>query len=106
MFADGSGRRRSAVYTGGTGSATWRALALSTGESGIAELAAEGTAERLKGEEVRLIDVPVKACRDRGIFASLPEGVATSAELVARLEAACATARLSGPTSGAPRPPT
>jgi putative DNA primase/helicase len=67
------------------GPLTWCVLVLSNGEYGIAELA-QG---RLKGEEVRFIDVPIMAHPKFGIFRSLPEGYSSSGALVAELEKRC-----------------
>lgn len=89
MIEGESGKGRSLVYTGGKDAVTWRALVLSTGELGIAELAKQALAKRLKGEEVRAIDVPIEADPKLGIFHSLPEGYRHSGKLVDELEAHC-----------------
>jgi hypothetical protein len=65
-------------------------LGLSTGERGIAELAKRTATERLRGEEVRFIDLPIEARTPLGIFRSLPEGILSSAVLAKRLEKHCA----------------
>ena len=88
LIAGERGRELSASYTGGS-PASWRLQLLSTGERGIAELARLGGTGRLKGEEARLIDVPVEDHPELGIFRGLPEGCESSAALVAALEEAC-----------------
>ncbi|NYZ17307.1 DUF927 domain-containing protein [Azospirillum sp. RWY-5-1] len=81
MLASGRGRLRSSVY--GTSfnlkDARWRVLFLSTGEKAISTLAREANVDRLKGELVRLVDVPALASPGLGIYESLPDTVASPA---------------------------
>lgn len=91
MLASGGGRIRSSVYglTVNIKDARWRLLYLSSGEYGIADLANEAAAARMKGEQVRLIDVPATASPELGIYDYLPEGFDSPAALSEALEAAC-----------------
>ena len=56
----------------------WRISIQSTGEYSLAKLAEKGRSSRMKGEEVRVIDVPADAGKGMGIFESLPERFADS----------------------------
>ena len=69
MIASERGRELAAGYTGGGGPVTWRLLMLSSGEEAIVELVTGG---RLKGEEVRFIDLPIGVDPELGIFRRLP----------------------------------
>ncbi|MBL8500902.1 MAG: DUF927 domain-containing protein [Nitrosomonas sp.] len=51
----------------------WRVSIQSTGEYSLAELAEKSGSSRMKGEEVRVIDIPADAGQGMGIFESLPE---------------------------------
>lgn len=65
------GRGRSRVYAPG-GTASWRSLAISTGECSIASLAERAAFTRTEGDLVRLIDIPVVVANGNGMFDLLP----------------------------------
>lgn len=66
-LAAGGGRERSVLFDKG-GRATWSVLALSTGEQAVSEYFANRGVARLKGDMRRVIDVPIKATPELGIF--------------------------------------
>lgn len=65
------GRGRSRVYAS-DGIASWRSLAISTGECSIASLAERAAFTRTEGDLVRLIDIPVVVANGNGMFDLLP----------------------------------
>ena len=91
MLASGRGRLRSSVYglTLNLNDARWRLLFLSSGERAISDLATEAAIGRMKGEEVRLIDLPAVVTPGLGIYEHLPDGVTSPAALSESIEAAC-----------------
>jgi putative DNA primase/helicase len=93
MLAGGRGRLRSTIYGQklGVRDLTWNLMLLSTGEKAIFELASEADVARLKGEEVRLIDVPAIADDQLGIYEALPAEFVTPARLSDGIAAACAS---------------
>ena len=89
MLASGVGRIRS-VFFGDRGNlCSWRVLFLSSGETGISELAHKAGRGRLKGDQVRLIDVPAVVDPRFGVFESLPDGF-TASRLLREVRKACA----------------
>ncbi|TQM92437.1 DUF927 domain-containing protein [Roseinatronobacter monicus] len=72
MLATGSTRRRSKHYSGGADVQKYRFLALSTGESTAASIAALAGEERMLGEEARFLDLPIEDS-PTGIFDLLAE---------------------------------
>jgi putative DNA primase/helicase len=91
MLASGRGRTRSKVYgiQRSVSDASWRVLFLSSGEKAIVDLASEAALQRMKGEEVRLIDVPAIVGQDLGIYERLPDGFTSPAAVSEAIEAAC-----------------
>jgi putative DNA primase/helicase len=80
LFGTGRGRTRSRRYGATvmasssirqTGSSS--VLILSTGEKALSELASNAGINRLRGEEVRLIDLPAASDGSIGIYDSLPD---------------------------------
>lgn len=92
-IASGSRRLRSKNYDRqvGAGEVRWRLFGLSSGEQSIGELADAASVKRLRGEQLRLIDVPAQVHPAWGIFETLPSGCSGSKELVEALERHCAT---------------
>ncbi len=90
-LSSGRGRIRSKAYNQSVGSIDleWSLLFLSTGEKAIADVATEGAMKRLKGEEVRFIDLPALADPVLGVFERLPDGVSDPAKFAESIEAAC-----------------
>jgi hypothetical protein len=90
-LASGRGRIRSKAYDQSVGGRDldWSLLFLSTGEKAIADIATEGAMKRLKGEEVRFIDLPALADPVLGVFERLPEGFSDPAKFAESIEAAC-----------------
>ncbi|MDI9222657.1 DUF927 domain-containing protein [Pantoea sp. EA-12] len=76
LLGSGGGKQRSINFQ--KHKALWRVNAISNGESGLAQHAAEGDMLRKKGEQARFIDVPVDCENDLGIFTTLPEGIMPS----------------------------
>lgn len=91
-LAAGRGRLRSSLwgYKLGARELKWRLLFLSTGELALSEIAAAEDIERLKGEEVRLIDVPATNSETLGIYEKLPPDFSTLEEALAGITKACA----------------
>lgn len=91
-IAAGSRRLRSKSYDRQVGAtdSRWRVLGLSSGEQSIGELANAAATERLRGEQLRLIDIPAQVHPTLGIFETLPEGYRNSKELVEAMERNCA----------------
>lgn len=91
MLASGTGRILSKTYAiqHNVVDSTWRLMILSSGEMGLNDLASEGALQRLKGEEVRFIDVPAIASDDLGIYDVLPDGFTSPAKVSEVIEAAC-----------------
>lgn len=87
LTTQGKGRQRSVLVVGGIDPGPYRFLGLSTGEKSAAAIATEAGERRMKGEEARLIDVPVPS-DDFGVFDQLdvldPEGAAPTPGDVAR----------------------
>lgn len=73
MLGDGRGKRRSLGYQ--KSPASWLLVMLSAGERSLGQHASDGGLERMKGEEVRLLDVPVDDNQEYGVVNSLPEGM-------------------------------
>jgi putative DNA primase/helicase len=91
-LAGGRGRLRSSLWGQklGVRDLKWRVLFLSTGELSLSDIAAEADLERLKGEEVRLIDLPASNGDALGIYEQLPPGCSSLDEALAAITAACA----------------
>jgi putative DNA primase/helicase len=91
-LAGGTGRIRSALYGAKTGKQpiTWRLFFISTGETSLNEVARIDSMNRLRGEQVRAIDLPAEVHDKFGIFESLPAEYNTdSRKLAEDIEAAC-----------------
>src|SRR5579863_766116 len=90
-LAGGTGRIRSALYGAKTGkqSITWRLFFISTGETSLNEVAHIESMKRLKGEQVRAIDLPGEVHDQFGIFESLPAEYTDSRKLVENIEVEC-----------------
>ncbi|EAX8226164.1 DUF927 domain-containing protein [Salmonella enterica] len=73
MLGGGRGKIRSVGYQKST--ASWLLVMLSAGERSLGQHARDGGLERMKGEEVRLVDVPVDDNQEYGVANSLPEGM-------------------------------
>ncbi|ECI4085664.1 hypothetical protein DPD25_11275 [Salmonella enterica subsp. enterica] len=73
MLGGGRGKIRSVGYQKST--ASWLLVMLSAGERSLGQHASDGGLERMKGEEVRLVDVPVDDNQEYGVVNSLPEGM-------------------------------
>lgn len=87
-LAGGVARQRSKSYTAET--QTWRIFALSSGEHRIGNIASAAGRKRLRGDIVRMIDVPVVRDKEKGVFDRLPIGMTTAAiahKLVAGIKA-------------------
>lgn len=86
----GSSRTRSKFYDrqAGLKRMTWRLLVLSSGEHAFFEVAAKAGRRRIRGEEVRMIDIPAQASDKLGVFNSVPDGL-TSKELAGKVESGC-----------------
>lgn len=89
-IASGIGRIRSSWFGRQGNQCRWRIYVISSGEQGISELAIQAGKKRLKGDEVRMIDIPAEGSEAFGVFESVPEGK-TSAELVGQVEEGCRT---------------
>jgi len=90
-LAGGRGRLRSSLWGQRLGARVlkWRLLFLSTGELALSDLASEAEINRLKGEEVRLIDLPAVIDEELGIYETLPPGFSTADEALLGIAAAC-----------------
>ena len=100
LLANGSGKARAGRSGTARAPATWRAFFLSSGEIGLAELAARdgrGAARPGAGQEIRILDIDADAGKGLGLFDTI--GSAASAELLARTikDAACASYGIAGP---------
>ena len=73
MLGGGRGKIRSVGYQKST--ASWLLVMLSAGERSLGQHASDGGLERMTGEEVRLVDVPVDDNQEYGVVNSLPEGM-------------------------------
>jgi putative DNA primase/helicase len=101
LLANGSGKARAGRSGAARAPATWRTFFLSSGEIGLAELAARdgrGAARPGAGQEVRIIDIEADAGKGLGLFDTI--GKASGAELLARKikEAAGNAFGIAGPT--------
>lgn len=83
----GFGRVRSSSFANGDPAPRWRVLLLSSGELSLTELAAAAGRQRLRGDLVRLIDIPAVTSGTRGIFDDLPPNT-TPADLAHAIEQA------------------
>lgn len=66
----------------------WRLVGLSSGEFPISSLTKNAGAERFDGERLRLIDVPLSASAEYGVFESVPDDTA-SGKFAAEIEKSC-----------------
>lgn len=73
MLGDGRGKKRSAGYQ--KSPAFWHLAMLSAGELSLGQHANNGGLERMKGEEVRLVDIPVDDDQKYGVLGSNPESM-------------------------------
>lgn len=74
-LGDGKGKKYSVGYQ--KSRASWHLVMLSAGERSLGQHAVDGGLERMKGEEVRVVDIPVDDDQKYGVVDSLPEGVNT-----------------------------
>lgn len=86
MLGAEGGKQRSSFYQ--PRKTTWRLSALSNGELGLNEQAANGNKQRNNGEKVRFIDIPVDCDNDMGIFKTIPEGL-TPSDYAESIKSAC-----------------
>ncbi|WEJ87201.1 MAG: DUF927 domain-containing protein [Klebsiella huaxiensis] len=86
MLGAEGGKQRSNFYQ--PRKATWRLTALSNGELGLNEQAANGNIQRNNGEKVRFIDIPVDCESDMGIFETVPDSL-TPSEYAENIKSAC-----------------
>lgn len=86
MLGAEGGKQRSSFYQ--PRKATWRLNALSNGELGLNEQAANGNKQRNNGEKVRFIDIPVDCDSDMGIFKIMPDGL-TPSDYAESIKLAC-----------------
>lgn len=70
LISSGKGKSRSKKYE--CNQKKWRNTLLSTSELSLAEHAMKAGRNRMKGEEVRMIDVPADANEGNGIFETIP----------------------------------
>jgi putative DNA primase/helicase len=84
----GTGRLRSAYFGRAGNLCRWRLIVLSSGEVAVSELAGRAGEKRLKGSEVRMIDIPADSKSGQGIFNGVPKQM-TPAKLAHQIEAAC-----------------
>ncbi|EDX3113846.1 DUF927 domain-containing protein [Salmonella enterica subsp. enterica serovar Mississippi] len=73
MLGDGRGKKRSIGYQ--KSPASWHLVMLSAGELSLGQHASDGGLERMEGEGVRLVDVPVDDDHEYGVVNSFPEGM-------------------------------
>lgn len=73
MLGDGRGKKRSIGYQ--KSPASWHLVMLSAGERSLGQHASDGGLERMEGEGVRLVDVPVDDDQEYGVVDSFPEGM-------------------------------
>ncbi|MEQ1779360.1 MAG: DUF927 domain-containing protein [Nitrosomonas sp.] len=71
VISSGKGKNRSKKSD--PSQKNWRVVLLSTGELSLAEHAKKGGSDRMKGEEVRIIDIPADAGHGLGIFEEIPD---------------------------------
>jgi putative DNA primase/helicase len=93
-FILASGRARTVSATSGHSRraqlGTFRVMFFSTGEQSLYRLAASHGRQRLRGEEVRLMEIPAEPAGGRGFFSDLTEEHATDGVGVAdAIETAC-----------------
>lgn len=84
QISSGKGKSRSKKYE--RNPKTWRTTLLSTSELSLAEHAKKAGSSRMKGEEVRIIDVPADANEGYGIFESLPPDMEDASSYVKYLD--------------------
>lgn len=92
-LATGRGRIRSSVYCNSHNlmGSSWRLIFLSSGEKAISDLACDAATSRMKGEEVRLIDLPAIVDPERpkwGVFEFIPDGFDSCKDLADSIETA------------------
>lgn len=92
MLANGGGKHRAARDGGGRKAAEWRLLFLSCGETSVSDRLAEIAPGRraAAGQDVRVVDLPADAGKDRGLFETL-HGAPSGSAFADRLRAACAS---------------
>jgi uncharacterized protein (DUF927 family) len=71
MLANGVGKTRASKSGGFRRRASWRLLALSTGEVGLADHIRDGGKVSKAGQQIRLIDIPAEAEKGMGLFERL-----------------------------------
>lgn len=86
VISSGKGKSRSKKYD--PNQKNWRVVLLSTGELSLAEFAEKGGSNRMKGEEVRIIDIPADADEGLGIFKTIPDGYTDASSYVKFLDEA------------------
>ena len=88
-LAAGLGRLRSRHYGNDGNLCRWLLFVVSSGEEAISELANKAGKKRLRGDLVRMIDIPATAHPDFGIFDRLPKGYVSGRPLAIRIEDGC-----------------
>ncbi|END1361713.1 DUF927 domain-containing protein [Salmonella enterica subsp. enterica] len=86
MLGDGRGKKRSAGYQKSLSS--WNLAMLSAGELSLGQHARDGGLERMKGEEVRLVDIPVDDELAYGVLGSHP-GSMNSGQFIELIQSQC-----------------
>lgn len=82
----GKDKRRSSTYT--TERLGWRINIISSGENSLTTHATKGGSKRMRGEEVRLVDIPADAGKGLGIYEVLPDGI-SAAQFAEQLKLSC-----------------
>lgn len=86
MLGDGRGKKRSAGYQKSL--ASWHLAMLSAGELSLGQHARDGGLERMKGEEVRLVDIPVDDELAYGVLGSNP-GSMNAGQFIELIQSQC-----------------
>ena len=86
MLGDGRGKKRSTGYQ--KSPASWHLAMLSAGELSLGQHARDGGLERMKGEEVRLVDIPVDDELAYGVLGSHP-GSMNAGQFIELIQSQC-----------------
>lgn len=86
ILGSGGGKQRSVNFQ--QHKSLWQLTAISNGENGLAQHAADGDMPRKKGEMARFVDVPVDCGNELGIFLTVPDNAAPS-DYAERIKASC-----------------
>ena len=87
MIADGQGKKRTIGFE--DCSAIWALTFLSAGEVSLNDHASDGGRSRIKGEQVRVVDIPADAGKGLGVFESLPKEFSSAGDFAVHLEKMC-----------------